>query len=61
MFNTKLIKLIYLLYHSPPPSPAQAPFAVNFVDLNRFSSKCNFFLNFVSFFESLKHTCFSML
>ena len=30
MFNTKLIKSIYLLYHPP----AQSPFAVNFFHLN---------------------------
>ena len=49
MFNTKLIKFIYLLPHE------QAPFPVNFVHLNRFFSLCYFLKNFVSSFESLKH------
>ena len=56
MFNTNLInQYIYFT------TPAQAPFRVNFIYLNRFSSICHLFLNFVSFFESLKHICFSIL
>ena len=52
MFNTKLIKFdIFTL-----PTPAQAPFAVNFVHLNRNSSIWHFLkLCFFFVFESLKH------
>ena len=57
MFKTKLIKSVNLLYH--PHS--QTRFAANFGYLNSFFNICHFLLNFVSFCESLKHICFSML
>ena len=63
MFDTKLIKFIYLLYHPPSPLPplsplpAQPPFAANFVPLNRFTNLCNFFKLYF-FFLVVETYCF---